>query len=279
MRLGKFSGVVCWFSGGRDSAVACYIAKRVAEARGWDFRLVHIYTRTPRPREVDEYIQEYAKWLGEELDIIMPERSFAEYAARYKRWPVLWYDRDKYHYGRWCYFELKYNVIVHFLRSDPTALNALHVFAIRAEESLFREREYNSVFGVKCYEKDLCVRYWLPLLRVDSLTLQRLVKTFGVPESPVWRKLGYSGECTCLAGMPMRTLIRLAANYPEVMEELAVIDDIIQAGRYKAPSYPAPLIDKRLTLRQWWEQLKRQPRLDDYLDNYEGKGCQGSCIL
>jgi len=27
MRLGKFSGVVCWFSGGRDSAVACALAR------------------------------------------------------------------------------------------------------------------------------------------------------------------------------------------------------------------------------------------------------------
>jgi 3'-phosphoadenosine 5'-phosphosulfate sulfotransferase (PAPS reductase)/FAD synthetase len=272
MRLGKFSGIVCWFSGGRDSAVACALAKRVAEARGWDFRLVHIYTRTPRPRDVDEYIQTYARWLNARLEVIMPERSFAEYAAEYSYWPVLYYIR-------WCYYRLKRDVVVYFLRNVPAALEALHVFAIRREESLFREREYRSVFGVKCYEEGLCVRYWLPLLYADSITLSKLVKKLNIPKSPVWEKLGSSGECMCLAGMSMKSLIRLAVHYPEVVEELAKIDDVIQAGRRKGPSYPAPLIDKRLTLRQWWEQFKRQPRLDDYLDNYEGKGCQGSCIL
>jgi 3'-phosphoadenosine 5'-phosphosulfate sulfotransferase (PAPS reductase)/FAD synthetase len=270
--------VICWFSGGRDSAVACALAKKVADMRGWSFRLVHIYTRTPRPRDVDEYIQEYARWLGEELDIIMPERSFAEYAAQYNYWPAL-RNGSESRGMRWCYFLLKRGVIVHFLRSDPAALDALHVFAIRREESLFREREYRNVFGVKCYEEDLCVRYWLPLLYVDSITLAKLVKELNIPKSPVWEKLGSSGECMCLAGSTYRRLVRLAIHYPEVVEELVAIDDAIQAGRRRGPSYPAPLIDKKLTLRQWWEQFRRQPRLDDYYDSYEGKGCQGSCIL
>jgi 3'-phosphoadenosine 5'-phosphosulfate sulfotransferase (PAPS reductase)/FAD synthetase len=268
----KIKEVICWFSGGRDSAVACALAKRAAEARGWGFRLVHIYTRTPRPRDVDEYIQTYARWLNAQLDIIMPERSFAEYAERYGRWPVLWH-------GRWCYYRLKRGVIVHFLKTDPTALEALHVFAIRREESLFRGREYKNVFGTKCYEEGLCVRYWLPLLYVDSATLSRLVREFGIPESPVWKRLGSSGECGCLAGATLKKLVRLAVHYPEVVEELVAIDDIIQSVRRKGPSYPAPLIDRRLTLRQWWEQFKRQPRLDNYYDNYEGKACQGSCIF
>ena len=274
----KYSGIACWFSGGRDSAVACYIAKRVADARGVPFRLVHIYTRTPRPRDVDEYIQTYARWLGAHLDVVMPERSFTEYATQYNYWPTLWSDgrRSK----RWCYFKLKRDVIVRFLQTDPTALEALHVFAIRAEESLFREREYRDTFGVKCYEDGLCIKYWLPLLHVDSITLAMLAKFYGIPESPVWKRLGFSGECMCLAGTTYKRLLRIAVNYPEVVEELAAIDDIIQAKRRKGPSYPAPLIDKRLTLRQWWEQFKRQPRLDDYLLNgYEGKGCQGSCML
>jgi 3'-phosphoadenosine 5'-phosphosulfate sulfotransferase (PAPS reductase)/FAD synthetase len=271
--------IICWFSGGRDSAVACALAKRVAELRGWDFRLVHIYTRTPRPREVDEYVRQYAHWLGARLDIIMPERSFAEYAAQYSYWPTLWSGSSKSRSMRWCYFLLKRDVIIRFLQTDPTALEALHVFAIRREESLFREREYRDVFGVRCYEEGLCIRYWLPLLHIDSLTLAKLVRVYNIPESPVWKKLGSSGECMCLAGTTYRRLVRLAVHYPEVVEELTTIDDIIQAGRRKGPSYPAPLIDKKLTLRQWWEQFKRQPRLDGYLDNYAGKGCQGSCIL
>ncbi len=255
--LNEYSGIICWFSGGKDSAIACYIAKRVADIRGVSFRLVHIYTRTPRPHEVDEYLQTYAKWLGTTLEIIMPEYSFAEYAWKYARWPVLYY-------GRWCYYVLKRVTITYFLRNDPMALKALHVFGIRKNESLFREHEYKNIFGIKCYEKGLCIQYWLPLLYMDSLTLIKLMKNFNIPESPVWKKLGYSGECMCLAGMTLKTLTRLAVNYPEVVEELVAIDDIIQSRRYKNLSYPAPLINKRLTLRQWWEQFKRQPHISDF---------------
>ncbi len=34
----------CFFSGGRDSALACYIAHRVADIKNFDFRLVFINT-------------------------------------------------------------------------------------------------------------------------------------------------------------------------------------------------------------------------------------------
>jgi tRNA(Ile)-lysidine synthase TilS/MesJ len=34
----------CFFSGGRDSALACFIAKSVADVRKWEFVLVHIDT-------------------------------------------------------------------------------------------------------------------------------------------------------------------------------------------------------------------------------------------
>ena len=274
VRLNKYSGIVCWFSGGRDSALACYFSKKVADIRGWDFRLVHINTKTPRPNDVDKYIWEYAKWLKAPLQIISPKKSFAELAVEYGLWPLLWHIR-------WCYFDLKYNVIVEFLKQDSRALEALHVFAVRRDESLFRSRHYGKVFDVKCYRPGLCVNVWLPLLYFDSQTVDRLIKRFNIPQSPVWYKIGSSGECMCLAGTSLKTLRLIAIHYPDVMEELAKIDDAIQTVRRKGPSYPAPLVGKKLTLRQWWEEFKRRPRIDYYLDNhnYEGKRCQGSCIL
>ena len=39
----------CMFSGGRDSAMACTIAKRVADIKGWGFRLIHIDTGIQLP--------------------------------------------------------------------------------------------------------------------------------------------------------------------------------------------------------------------------------------
>jgi len=57
----------CFFSGGRDSALACYIAKKVADVRGWDYRLVHIDT-TVAIKQTREYVHKYAQWLGGGVD-------------------------------------------------------------------------------------------------------------------------------------------------------------------------------------------------------------------
>ena len=76
----------CFFSGGRDSALACYIAFQVAKRRGWDFRLVHIDT-TIGLRETKEYVKRYAEWLGAELIVLRPDYTFEEYVARYSYWP------------------------------------------------------------------------------------------------------------------------------------------------------------------------------------------------
>ena len=150
---------------------------------------------------------------------------------------------------------------------------------MRHDESLFRKEHYDKVFGTKCYRPGLCINYWLPLLYVDSYMVNALLNKYGIPRSVVWDRLGYSGECMCLAGMSLRTLIRVAVHYPDVLEELAKIDDAIQAVRRKGPSFPAPLVSKKITLRQWWEEFKRRPRIDHYLDGYNGKACQGSCML
>lgn len=262
--------IVCWFSGGRDSAVACKIAYDVARQRGWRFRLVHIDTRTPRPSEVDEYVEKYAEWLGAELIVLRPKLSFREYAEKYAYWPLLYHNR-------WCYYHLKRNVVISFLRENTEVQAALHVFAIRKKESLFREREYNSVFGVKQYTQSIRIRYWLPLLYADSYVIEQLIRKHNIPRSPVWHKLGSSGECQCLAGTSYRTLVRLAIHYPEVVEELAKIDDVIQQNRRKGPSYPAPLISKKVTLREWWGWLKKQTTLIDFSD-YCGKAEVEKCV-
>jgi len=100
----------CFFSGGRDSALACYIAKRVANVRSWEFRLVHIDT-TVYIKETREYVYKYAQRLGVETIVIKPERTFREYAERYGMWPSLF----PYRY-RWCMRDLKLKPTVRCLR-------------------------------------------------------------------------------------------------------------------------------------------------------------------
>lgn len=58
--------IYCLFSGGRDSALACYIAYQVAKVRGLDFKLVFINTGTALP-DTPLYVRKYAEWLGVNL--------------------------------------------------------------------------------------------------------------------------------------------------------------------------------------------------------------------
>jgi hypothetical protein len=106
----------------------------------------------------------------------------------------------------------------------------------------------------------------------------QLIKKFGIPENPVWRQVGISGECLCLAGTTEQKLVRIAIHYPSVMMKLVEIDRKVQANRRsKNPSYPAPLYQRKLMLSEWYEKFRRQPRIDDYLTEYNS--CQASCMI
>ena len=258
----------CFFSGGRDSALACYIAHRVAETRGWGFRLVFINTTIAIPDTI-EYAHKYAEWLGAELIELRPKHTFEELATKYS-WPSLWHNR-------WCYYVLKRKPTIEYLERNYKK-GDLVVMGIRGEESLFRLLNYDKVFTNKCYGDGLCVHAWYPILHLSDTEVVQLIKKFGIPENPVWRQVGISGECLCLAGTTEQKLVRIGIHYPSVMMKLVEIDRKVQANRKSMkPSYPAPLYPKKLTLTEWYEKFKKQPRIDDYLTEYNS--CQASCMI
>lgn len=238
-----------------------------------EYELIHIYTRTPRPHEVDEYVYNYAKWLGAKLTVIMPDKSFAEFAETRPYWPSLEPER------RWCYYELKLKPIIRYLEHFD-GKNTLHVMAIRRDESLFRRATYNSTFARKCYREDLCIDVWMPLLFASDYEVNKLLNLWNIPKSPVWSKLGFSGECFCLAGTTEKTIVKIKIYYPEVLRELLEIDKIIQENRTRSDtkSYPPFLRRRGITLTEFAKELDRQLTLDGYFE-YTGKACQGSCML
>jgi 3'-phosphoadenosine 5'-phosphosulfate sulfotransferase (PAPS reductase)/FAD synthetase len=258
----------CFFSGGRDSALACYIAKRVADIKNFGFRLVFINTTIAIPDTI-EYVHKYAEWLNADLIVLKPNHSFEELAQKYS-WPLLWHNR-------WCYYELKRKPTIDYLERNYRR-GDLVVMGIRGSESLFRLLNYDRVFTNKCYGDGLCVHAWYPVLRLSDTEVEQLIKKNGIPENPVWRRVGISGECLCLAGTAESKLIRVAIHYPDVMKKLIEIDKKVQLNRKKKePSYPAPLYPKKLTLTEWYERFKRQPRIDDYLTEYNS--CQLGCMI
>jgi len=259
--------VHCFFSGGRDSALACYIAHRVAKIKNWGFRLVFINTTIAIPDTI-EYVHKYAEWLGTELIELRPKRTYEEMVVKYS-YPLLWYNR-------WCYYELKRKPTIEYLERNY-GKGDLIVMGIRGSESLFRLLSYDKVFTNRCYGDGLCVHVWYPILRLTDIEVMNLIKKFNIPINPVWNKVGISGDCLCLAGTTESKLIRIAIHYPNVMEKLVEIDKKVQMNRKnKRPSYPAPLLSKKLTLTEWYEKISKQTTLDNYI---EYGSCQLGCML
>ena len=271
MLIKAMRSIHCFFSGGRDSALACYIAHQVAQRRGWTFRLIHIDT-TIAIKQTREYVRQYAGWLGAELVIIRPERAFREYAEKFGMWPSLYPQRF-----RWCYRYLKLQPLVKYIHSEYREGDIV-VMGVRKGESKFRDRFYMQTFFERDYN-GIRARVWAPLLFIDESTLARLIERFKIPRNPVWR-FGFSGECLCLAGAPVHTIALVLRHFPEERKTLLEIDDAINRNRKSGkPSVPFRLAQVGYgTLRQFYEQaVKPQSALDEFIVPY--KSCEGSCIL
>jgi len=261
----------CFFSGGRDSAVACYIAKQVADVRKWRFVLVHIDT-TISIRQTREYVRQYAEWLGAELVVLRPERTFREYAERFGMWPSLYPQKF-----RWCYRYLKLRPLTKYLKESYRE-GDLVVMGVRKGESRFRDKFYTATFFTRNYN-GVEAKVWAPLLFVDEPTLVRLIERFGIPKNPVWR-FGFSGECLCLAGAPLYKTALILRYFPEERNMLLEIDDAIQRSRKSGrPSAPLRLAQAGFrTLREFYQRtVKSQMTLDDFTLPY--KSCEGACML
>ena len=266
--------IYCLFSGGRDSAVACFIAKRVADVRGWGFRLVHVNTGVRLPG-VGEYVRTYAEWLGAELVELHAKIDYWDGVMRWG-YPTLWRNR-------WCIEWLKQSPLFEYFMRVYKPMD-LVVMGIRQGESLFRLSEFTRVFYRHCHKKyGVCMNYWLPVLHAGDSVINALIRRYGIPTSPVWQRVGISGECMCMAGTTKSTLIKIARNYPEFVKWMAERDAEVQKKRYsKKPTYPAPLYYDKITLHEFVNTVLRNTYIDEYVANetqYVGKPCQGTCIL
>jgi 3'-phosphoadenosine 5'-phosphosulfate sulfotransferase (PAPS reductase)/FAD synthetase len=261
----------CFFSGGRDSALACYIAFQVARRRGWRFVLIHIDT-TIAIRQTREYVRQYAQWLGAELITLRPKKTFKEYAAQYGMWPAIYPTQH-----RWCYFRLKLDPTVEYLEENYREGDRVGL-GVRGPESMFRLTKYTAAFFTRDYNKRLKVMAWAPLWRTTDEMVERLIRRFNIPRNPVWR-FGFSGECLCLAGMPEHKVGLILRNFPEEAQQLLEVDDVIQKNRRSGnPSAPFRIWQAGFrTLREYYRYAVSQTQLDAFIFPYSS--CEGSCML
>jgi Phosphoadenosine phosphosulfate reductase family. len=173
--------------------------------------------------------------------------------------------------------ELKLKPTIEYLKENYRSGDIV-VLGIRKHESKFREKLYNHVFTRHKYGGKVDVLLWLPLLHADDTTVTKLIRQYNIPESPVWHKISFSGECLCLAGMPLHKMYLLVRHYPEEFKLLLEIDKAINKNRRSGkPSAPFRLAQAGLSLQEFYRRAVKLKTLDAYFDY--GKSCEGSCML
>jgi 3'-phosphoadenosine 5'-phosphosulfate sulfotransferase (PAPS reductase)/FAD synthetase len=218
-------------------------------------------------------VRKYAEWLGSELVIIRPEKTFRQYAEEIGMWPSLHPPRF-----RWCYFNLKLGPTVKYIKEEYRR-GDLVALGVKKGDSDYRKKFYTSVF----FERDyggIKARIWAPLLHVDDNVLQKLIERFKIPYNPMWR-LGFSGECLCLAGISCRKLKLVLRYFPEERDMLLEIDRAINRNRRSnTPSAPPCVYQAGFkTLEEFYQKVVKQQLTLDYFIPYTGKSCEGIYML
>ena len=269
MKLSDFDIFDCFFSGGRDSALTCYIAHKVANALGKQFRLVHIDTKISIP-DTREYVEKYAEWIGAELVVVTTKY---DYFKSVKEWGYPSVIKN-----RWCWRYLKQEPLYEFRINElrEREREALWVLGIRRSESVFRLENYGKLKNTltRAMIKNLHVTEWLPILYLSSKDIDILINKFNIPKNPVWQKLGISGECLCLAGTSKKTLEALFSQYPDIAEEFYQFDKSL-VPKHNNSLIPLGLWNEKKRLYQFIEEVrkkKRQTKIDEYF------ACQGPCF-
>jgi 3'-phosphoadenosine 5'-phosphosulfate sulfotransferase (PAPS reductase)/FAD synthetase len=264
-------------SGGRDSVVAATIAFEEAKQLGIPARVVFINElpafKVPEdilPFNPLDYVRTFSKWLGVDLVVLEPR---IDYWEGVKKWGY-----PRLFHNRWCFRIMKMEVLKEFVVREVKEgyTSRTWVLGIRVNESTFRKRLWAEalksnrlITTVGGYRVEL----YLPIATWGEKQIESFIKERGIPRNPAW-DFGWSFECLCMAGTPLRDLDRIIAYAPRLAMWLAERDREVQASRREGPAYIATLIGKRTTLYEYIEKKLRQPKLTSWL-NQEGSSEDG----
>jgi len=252
-----------WVSGGKDSIVASLIALSKAKSEGAKYRIVfideisafQIPDRRILPHDPLIYVSAFSKSINAELVILRPAFNYWDGV---KRWgyPLIFHDR-------WC---------KKYLKDEPTKRFALDeykqnykpvwVLGIRRNESDRRKEIYKNI---KEYEwkkvNHVWVKYWYPILTWDDEQVNQFIKEHNIPKNPLW-SFGHSLECLCFAGTSYQKFVKIINSSQELSKFLYEKDKEVQSKRRSnTPAFICPLLQKRIPLYKYIENLQKQEKL------------------
>ncbi len=191
------------FSGGKDSLVACLVA-RVKEV---------VYCKTGVGLNED-YVKETCKKLDWELNIIEPkELEYELFCIQYG------FPRPTSH--TWIMQRLKLNPVKKWHRQEIKKRNIIFVSGIRIKESHRRAMNFKND---KEIEESNGMKFYKPLLNWSNVAVINYIKKFDLEISPTYKTLGLGGDCLCGAFTKRQHAQLLLEYYPEFAKRIQELE-------------------------------------------------------
>lgn len=215
--------VLCSFSGGKDSLVATHLAHRLLSGCGVPVEVIFVDTTIGLP-VVRAYVEEVSRMYGWRLVVLSPRRSFFEIASR-QGMPT---PRT-----RWCVRQLKLVPLLEYAASLGKR-RVLFVTGLRREESRRRSGLRGLFYR---YYRGVEIFYVDPIVNWSDGDVERYIEENGLPVNPAYRLVGFSGECLCVVFAKLDQLVRVAREYPDLIERFRTLEDAWRSGKFSGKNY------------------------------------------
>jgi len=224
--------VVSCFSGGKDSLVATHYAhSQVGDIV--DFKVLHVDTTISLPG-VQDYVKMVCDKFGWELHIVRPQESFED-MVRKRGMPI--------RVRRWCCYHLKLEPMMRFIKSQPTP--RCEIVGLRRAESRRRHKLPQWIWKDEWGTWSFC-----PIIDWSDKDVMNYIKRFDLPLSPIYKIIGFSGECVCGAFGSTRQMRIIRGRFPEFFKRFLEIEERILKGGSVAFSFN----HKVISAKEFWRQ-------------------------
>jgi 3'-phosphoadenosine 5'-phosphosulfate sulfotransferase (PAPS reductase)/FAD synthetase len=240
--------VLCSFSGGKDSLVATHLTHKLLSNHGVPIEVLFVDTTVGLP-DVKEYVKKVASSCGWKLKILTPEKDFLEIASR---WGMPTPKR------RWCCRLLKLEPLLKYA-VELGKQRILFTTGLRRDESHRRSKMkgffYRRYNGVEIFYVD-------PIINWSDGDVEKYIKENNLPLNPLYKLIGFSGECFCGTFSRFEHLIEVARHFPEFIEKFKNLEEAWKRGKFREKNYKVFYV-KRLKLKLSVDELLRLARQHD----------------
>lgn len=232
MNLHEYDLIIINSSAGKDSLVALWVLAVMVKKQNYPLSRVFVSHQDLKNMEWNgtrELAEEQAKLFGfgfcveSRVNKAGEQESILDYARRRKKWAS--------NKQRWCTSDFKRapgEKVVRRLAKQFGAVNILHIFGFRAEESPARSKKITLVTNKNLTTKSRTVTDWLPVHDWDIKKVWRVIKLFKLPYHEAYNLGMPRLSCVFCIFSPFDALVIAGKHNPELLDEYIAVEDEIE---------------------------------------------------